>query len=62
MRRLNVLPGITGLLQINERNTDEFKVWYKYDLEYINSWNILLDIKILLKTPKSILKNKTKGL
>ena len=62
MRRLNVLPGITGLLQINERNTDEFKVWYKYDLEYINNWNILLDIKILLKTPKSILKNKTKGL
>jgi len=62
MRRLNVLPGITGLLQINERNTDEFKVWYKYDIEYINNWNILLDIKILFKTPKSILKNKTKGL
>ena len=62
MRRLNVLPGITGLLQINERNTDEFKVWYKYDLEYINNWNILLDIKILLKTPKSIFQNKTKGL
>jgi lipopolysaccharide/colanic/teichoic acid biosynthesis glycosyltransferase len=62
MRRLNVLPGITGLLQINERNTDEFKVWYKYDLEYINNWNILLDIKILLKTPKSIFVNKTKGL
>lgn len=62
MRRLNVLPGITGLLQINERNTDEFKVWYKYDIEYIDNWNILLDIKILLKTPKSILMNKTKGL
>ncbi|MDB2368389.1 sugar transferase [Candidatus Actinomarina sp.] len=62
MRRLNVLPGITGLLQINERNTDEFKVWYKYDIEYIDNWNILLDIKILLKTPKSILINKTKGL
>ena len=30
MRRLNVLPGITGLLQINERNTDEFSIWYKY--------------------------------
>ena len=36
MRRLNVLPGITGLLQINERNTSDFKIWYKYDLEYIN--------------------------
>ena len=29
MRRLNVLPGITGLLQINERNTSEFEIWYK---------------------------------
>ena len=35
MRRLNVLPGITGLLQINERNTSEFETWYKYDIEYI---------------------------
>ena len=25
MRRLNVLPGITGLLQINERNTIDFE-------------------------------------
>ena len=33
MRRLNVLPGITGLLQINERNTSEFETWYKYDME-----------------------------
>ena len=27
MRRLNVLPGLTGLLQINERNASEFDVW-----------------------------------
>jgi len=32
MRRLNVLPGLTGLLQINERNTSVFEVWYKYDM------------------------------
>ena len=29
MRRLNVMPGITGLLQINERNAGEFETWYK---------------------------------
>ena len=62
MRRLNVLPGLTGLLQINERNTDKFEVWYKYDIEYINNWSILLDLKILIKTPKSLLKNKSRGL
>ena len=51
MRRLNVLPGLTGLLQINERNTDEFSVWYKYDIEYIDTWSLLLDLKIIVKTP-----------
>jgi len=62
MRRLNVLPGLTGLLQINDRNTDEFNVWYQYDMEYINQWSLLLDFKILLKTPMSIFKNNSKGL
>ena len=62
MRRLNVLPGLTGLLQINERNTSEFEVWYKYDIEYINNWSLYLDIKILLKTPLSLFKNSSKGL
>jgi len=41
MRRLMYYPGITGLLQINERNTDDFKLWYKYDLEYIENWSLL---------------------
>ena len=61
MRRLNVFPGITGLLQINERNTDDFEVWYKYDLEYIENWSILLDIKIILMTPFSLLSSRIKG-
>ena len=61
IRRLNVLPGITGLLQINERNTDDFNIWYKYDLEYIENWSILLDLKIILKTPFSILSSKISG-
>jgi lipopolysaccharide/colanic/teichoic acid biosynthesis glycosyltransferase len=62
MRRLNVLPGLTGLLQINERNTDEFSVWYKYDIEYIDTWSLLLDLKIIIKTPFSIFRSKIKGL
>ena len=50
MRRLNVLPGITGLLQINDRNTSDFSVWYKYDILYIENWSIFLDFKIMLQT------------
>jgi lipopolysaccharide/colanic/teichoic acid biosynthesis glycosyltransferase len=61
MRRLNVLPGMTGLLQINDRNTDDFDIWYKYDIEYIENWNLYLDLKILLKTFKAIRNNKTAG-
>ena len=61
MRRLNVLPGMTGLLQINERNTDDFDIWYKYDIEYIENWNLYLDIKILFKTFKALRNNKTAG-
>ena len=61
IRRLNVLPGITGLLQINERNTDDFDIWYKYDIEYIDNWSIYLDFKVMINTPKAIFKNKTKG-
>ena len=62
MRRLNVLPGITGLLQINDRNTDEFETWYKYDLLYIEQWSLALDLKIILLTPKAIFTSKNKGL
>ena len=63
MRRLNVLPGITGLLQINERNTSDFDIWYKYDIEYIKNWSLYSDVKILLKTPYALFKGKKiKGL
>ena len=61
LRRLNVLPGITGLLQINERNASDFETWFKYDLEYIENWNLMLDIKIILKTPFNVFKSKVSG-
>lgn len=61
MRRLNVIPGMTGLLQINDRNTDDFDIWYKYDVEYIENWSILLDLKIMLKTIPSLFKRNIHG-
>jgi len=57
-----VLPGMTGLLQINERNTDNFETWYKYDIEYIENWSIYLDLKILFKTFFVVINNKNSGL
>ena len=61
MRRLNVMPGMTGLLQINERDTDDFDIWYKYDIEYIENWTLYLDIKILAKTFKAVLNKSNAG-
>jgi lipopolysaccharide/colanic/teichoic acid biosynthesis glycosyltransferase len=61
MRRLNVLPGMTGLLQINERNTDDFDTWFKYDLQYIENWSLYLDLQIILKTIPSMFRRSTSG-
>jgi lipopolysaccharide/colanic/teichoic acid biosynthesis glycosyltransferase len=61
LRRLNVLPGITGLLQIEDRNTDDFETWFKYDLEYIENWSIALDLEIIIKTPISMFKRDIQG-
>jgi lipopolysaccharide/colanic/teichoic acid biosynthesis glycosyltransferase len=62
MRRLNVMPGITGLLQINDRNTSDFSTWLKYDLEYIEKWSLFLDLQIIIKTPFAIFSRKIRGL
>lgn len=61
MRRLNVMPGMTGLLQVNERNTDDFSIWYKYDMEYIENWNLYLDLKILFKTFGALKRKNNPG-
>jgi exopolysaccharide biosynthesis polyprenyl glycosylphosphotransferase len=56
LRRLDVLPGITGLWQISARHDPSFATNVLLDLEYIENWNIWLDIKILLSTVPEILK------
>lgn len=54
-RRLSMRPGITCLWQAYGRNTiTDFNEWMKLDLEYIDSWSLWLDFKILLKTIPSV--------
>ncbi|MDQ6968292.1 MAG: undecaprenyl-phosphate glucose phosphotransferase [Mariprofundaceae bacterium] len=55
MSRHRVLPGMTGLAQVNgcRGETDVIEKMEKrveYDLAYINSWSIWLDIRIMIKT------------
>ena len=48
--RLTVKPGLTGLAQIRQHNDISWEQKIKYDLEYVEKMNLLLDIKIILKT------------
>ena len=46
----SILPGITGLAQINGRdNIDDYEK-VKYDFEYLSKRNLVLDIKIIINT------------
>ncbi len=53
-RRLSVRPGITGLAQIRGRNAIPWPQRVAYDLEYVDSYCYLLDLKILLATPGAL--------
>ena len=57
-RRLSMKPGITGMWQAYGRNSVmDFDEVVKMDLEYIDNWSILLDIKILFKTVATVFTN-----
>lgn len=56
IRRHDVLPGITGLAQINGRSNIQWEERFDYDLEYVNNMSLILDIKILLKTVQKVFK------
>jgi lipopolysaccharide/colanic/teichoic acid biosynthesis glycosyltransferase len=58
MRRLEVLPGLTGLAQISGRSGLTFEKIARLDIEYIKRSSISLDILILLKTVPVVLGSK----
>ena len=57
-RRLSMKPGLTCLWQISGRNHVDFERWIRMDLEYIDSWSPMLDLKILFKTIPVVLTGK----
>ena len=55
--RLATKPGLTGMWQVSGRSRiTDFEEVVKLDTEYINNWSIGLDLKILAKTVKTVLK------
>ena len=57
-RLLTIKPGITGMAQVSGRSDLSFEEEAKLDIFYIEHWNILIDIIILIKTPFAILKSR----
>jgi lipopolysaccharide/colanic/teichoic acid biosynthesis glycosyltransferase len=53
-RLLAVKPGITGLWQVEGRSRVTFDEMVRLDLKYASSWSLLLDLKILLRTPAAV--------
>lgn len=56
LRRLDCVPGITGLWQVTARQDPSFERCVALDLEYIKHWSVLLDLRILFKTLKTVLQ------
>ncbi len=50
LRRLDVLPGITGLWQVEARQDPSFDSYISLDTAYVDNWSLLLDMKILVRT------------
>jgi len=53
-RRHEILPGITGLAQIKGRNEISWVKKFEYDIQYVDSHSIAMDLKILIQTVFSV--------
>lgn len=56
MRRLTVMPGITGLWQISGRCNVSFDEWMRLDNEYIDRWTPMYDLLLLVKTVPAVIR------
>ena len=50
LRRLEVLPGMTGLWQVEARQDPSFDSYISLDTAYVENWSLFLDMKILVRT------------
>jgi exopolysaccharide biosynthesis polyprenyl glycosylphosphotransferase len=50
LKRLDVLPGLTGLWQVEARQDPSFDSYISLDTAYVENWSLVLDLKILLRT------------
>jgi lipopolysaccharide/colanic/teichoic acid biosynthesis glycosyltransferase len=56
LRRFDVVPGMTGLWQVNGKNRTTFDEMIRLDIDYVQQRSFWLDVKILLKTIPTVLR------
>jgi len=56
LRRLEVLPGLTGLWQVRARQDPSFDRYVALDLTYVENWTLWLDLKILARTAQVVFR------
>jgi lipopolysaccharide/colanic/teichoic acid biosynthesis glycosyltransferase len=57
-RRLDVTPGLTCLWQTQGRPRTSFALWMRLDLQYIRTQSLWTDVKLILLTIPTVLKNR----
>ncbi len=57
-KRMNILPGITGLWQVSGRSDVSSEQRFGLDLFYIEQWSLGLDLEIIVKTPAVMIFGK----
>ena len=57
-RVLELKPGITGIWQVHGRSSTTFDEMVRMDINYINKWSLMLDMKLLFMTPWVMLTGK----
>jgi exopolysaccharide biosynthesis polyprenyl glycosylphosphotransferase len=55
-RRLAVMPGLTGIWQVNGRANLSWEESIRLDLRYVENWSLVLDLQILWKTAHAVIK------
>ena len=57
-RRHEVRPGLSGWAQANGRNAVSWEDKFDMDVEYVDNYSLIMDIKILMMTVKNVLKRE----
>ena len=58
LRRLNVMPGMTGLWQVSGRSDLSWEDTVRLDLYYVDNWSMVQDLLILARTVNAVLASR----